>query len=100
MKPKRIVSKDQDLNLVQDALGEWAEGISPLAYEMTLLGPISLKTGSNTVVHRLQRVLIGWMIVRRTSAAVVFDEQTGNKTPEISLKLNSSAVVTVWLLVF
>lgn len=100
MKPKRIVSKDQDLNLVQDSVAELADKISPLCFSFSLLGPIKLVTGSNSIAHKLQTKLRGWVVVGRNSGAVIFDEQATNKFPQTYLKLNASSAVTVTLLVF
>lgn len=100
MKPKRIVSKEQDLNLVQDSIAEVIDLISPVCFDLSLLGPIKLNSGTNVFAHKLQRKLQGWMVVRRNNGAVIYDEQTTNSFPEISLKLNSSSAVTVWLLIF
>jgi hypothetical protein len=100
MKPKRIASNTQELNLVQDTIGEAFSQISPLVYTMSLLKDIELVAGSNFIPHKLERALQGWIVVKRNTGAVIFDEQANNKYPQTSLRLNSTGLVTVTLLVF
>lgn len=100
MKPKRIASNIQELNLVQDTIGEAFSQISPLVYTMSLLKDIDLTAGTNFIPHKLERALQGWIVVKRNTGAVIFDEQANNKYPQTSLRLNAAAPVTVTLLVF
>lgn len=66
----------------------------------TILKEITLKTGSNTINHRLDAKLQGWQIVRQRAAASIYDNQDSNQTPELTLTLISSANVVVDLVVF
>lgn len=65
-----------------------------------LLQKIELKTGLNTVNHKLDRPLTGWMITRQRGPAAIYDKQDTNNTPAVTLLLVSDANVSVDLYVF
>ena len=65
-----------------------------------ILTSVSLASGSNTINHKLNRKLQGWMIVRQRASASIYDTQDSNTDPNNTLVLVSSAAVTVDLLVF
>ena len=94
-------TQDQDLMLMQT---KWAASINPVINQPwnsgVLLKSIALVSGSNTINHKLGRILQGWVIVRQRSAATVYDTQDTNTMPALTLKLTASANVTVDLLVF
>lgn len=56
--------------------------------------------GSNTIQHKLDRKLQGWVFVRKGAAAEVYDTQDTNTTPDRTLVLVSDAAVTVNIYVF
>lgn len=64
------------------------------------LNGIALVVGSNIIKHNLNRKLVGWKVIGQNAVASLYDTQATNKTPEITLVLVSSAVVTVKLEVF
>lgn len=66
----------------------------------TILTGIALKSGDNTVSHKLSQNLQGWFIVRLRGAATIYDKQDSNKNQSKTLVLNSSADVTVDIFVF
>ena len=94
-------SDEQPMTLMQTA---WASKLNPvLANAITqglLLKSVVLLAGANQINHKLGRALQGWLIVRSRSLASVYDLQDGNKTPTLTLSLQSSATVTVDLYVF
>ena len=96
-----IQSTDQDLMTVQQNL---TRTLNPIFNTNTLGGNIlpniSLSTGSNTINHKLGRVLSGWQLVRIRAAATIFDTQDANKTPDLTLTLTSSAPVVCDLYVY
>ena len=64
------------------------------------LQSIALTAGDTNVSHKLGSRLQGWMLVRKRSAAEIYDKQDDNPTPDKTLLLSSSADVTVDLYVF
>lgn len=65
-----------------------------------LLTNQTLVTGLNSINHGLGRNLNGWIPVRIRSSATFFDSQDTNKTPQLTLALNSSADVIADIYVF
>lgn len=94
-------TKDEDLNKVQRDL---VRTLNPI-FNTEILGgsllpSIALTSGSNSIDHKLGRNLTGWFITRLRSASTIYDTQDSNKTPDLTLELNSSAAVTIDLYVF
>lgn len=83
---------------------DWISKINPLlanpSNNSSILKDVILATGSNTVNHLLGKPLQGWNIIRRNSAATVYDTQATNPRPELTLILVASAPVTISLEVF
>jgi hypothetical protein len=96
-----IQSSDQAANLQQSYTSTAISnlGSSPIV-DGSILPSIALKSGSNSVSHKLGRKLNGWLIVRQRAAATVYDNQDNNQTPAQTLTLQASADVTVDLYVF
>lgn len=94
-------SDDQSLTLLQTA---WATQLNPvLALPQSsgvILKNVSLAIGDNTINHRLGRNLQGWQLIRVRAAATIYDKQDANQLKDLTLVLNSSAVVVVDLFVF
>ena len=61
---------------------------------------VKLVTGNNTINHTLARNLQGWMIVRRNTAATVYDTQDTNVQKDRTLTLVASAAVMVDIFVY
>lgn len=101
MRIQKINTPDRIINMVQDNIANVLEPLSsnPLISGL-ILTSVALKTGSNTVNHKLGRKLRGWFIVRQRSAASIYDNQDSNTLNAVSLILVSSANVTVDLYVF
>jgi hypothetical protein len=98
---KKVASGNEDTAKLQERLDEFFVPISkcPLI-DGVLLTNISIPTGSTvTVSHKLGRELIGWMIVRNRSQAIIWDSQDANVFKQRTLALNSSAntVVDLWV---
>lgn len=101
MKIKRINVNDRIINMIQDNISDVVDHIATKDIIFgEVIQKVSLTTGSNTISHRLGRTLIGWFIIRQRSSASVYDLQDSNANPELFLKLQSSANVTVDLYVF
>ena len=65
-----------------------------------ILNNQALKTGTNTINHKLEKPLTGWFIVRQKSLANIYDNPHNNKKPARNLILISNADVTVDIFVF
>jgi hypothetical protein len=75
--------------------------ISKSGLQVSILQNQVLTTGANTINHKLGRNLQGWYPVRFHGAwAQIYDTQDQNQMPSLTLALNSSADVTVDLVVF
>ena len=100
-KIQRINTPNRILNMIQDNIANIVEPIasSPIL-DNVILEKVSLKTGSNSVVHKLNRKVIGWFIIRQRSAGTVYDTQDTNPDPQIYLRLTASANIVVDLYIF
>lgn len=96
-----ISTPDQSLQLVQQQL---VRTLNPVFATPTLGGNLltnqSLGIGTNSINHGLGRTLNGWQIVRQRAEARIWDSQDNNKTPTLTLSLNSDSIVSVDLYVF
>lgn len=92
---------DTTLSLMQSG---WASLLNPLLSNPVnnglLLKKVLIKSGSNSISHKLGRKLQGWIIVRKRSSADIYDTQDANTMPELTLALHSSADVDVDIYVF
>lgn len=92
---------DQSLQLIQQNLVRVLNPVfSTPNLGGNLLTGITLKIGDNSINHGLGRNLNGWQIVRQRAHASISDDQDNNKTPALTLTLNSTDPVTVDLYVF
>ena len=96
-----INTSTPDLGTVQQNL---VRTLNPIFNTPTLGGNLltsqSLNVGANVINHGLGRNLNGWQLVRQRAAAQIFDSQDDNKTPNLTLALNSTAAVVVDIYVF
>jgi hypothetical protein len=92
---------DTSFTLMQTA---WANKLNPVIdlpqSSGVIIKNVSLKTGDNTIDHRLNRDLQGWQLIRVRAAATIYDKQDANQLKDRTLVLNSSAPVIVDLFVF
>lgn len=97
----RVQTENREVNQLQSNI---ISSLQPLTQNPLVSGRIvkqvSLKNGTNTINHGLNRTLIGWFLVRKRGNANIYDNQDNNKTPEINLILISSADVDVDIYVF
>ena len=98
-----ITKLPQGLPLQQMA-NTWATALNPVLacpiFNGLLLENIELVSGSNSVNHKLNRKLIGWMLTRINAPAVIYDTQETNQMPQLTLTLESDADTRVSLWVF
>ena len=98
----KIQTKDPAVNLMTDSLEKTLTPVfdNPLM-GWQLLKNIALEVGTNSITHKLGRKLVGWFITRqRGVASAFFDEQDTNLLPNLTLALNSSAIVVVDIYVY
>lgn len=92
---------DQALSLLQT---KWASVLNPViknpANLPIILNNVVLINGTTVVNHLLGRKLQGWKVILQNAAASIYDGQSTNQTPELTLVLVSNALVTVSLEVF
>lgn len=65
-----------------------------------IINNVVLAVGDNTINHMLGRNLQGWIIILKSANSNIFDKQSTNSTPNLTLVLNSSGIVTISLYVF
>lgn len=92
---------DRPFQLMQNS---WGAILNPLLQNPSnipvVLKSVALINGTTYVNHLLQRKLQGWKIIRQRASASIYDDQDNNAQPDLTLKLISSAAVTVDLEVF
>lgn len=93
---------DKELDRLMDNLEVILEDVLTRAViSGRLVEDVVVTTGqANTVNHRLGRKLRGWVVVRKSADANVWDEQATNELQSKELVLQSDATVTVSLWVF
>lgn len=96
-----IFKDPKDFSLMQTS---WASHLNPVVAlpqnSAAILPRVILTVGSNVISHRLGRKLQGWSVVRKRSAASIYDNQDQNAHTELTLILISDSIVTVDLEVF
>lgn len=99
---RKIRANDPVVEQLQRAVEDPLKDISSrLILDGQLLRDVVLTSGSDTVIdHKLQRNLVGWLVVRSNAAATYYDKQATNLTPDLTLVLRTSATATVTLWVF
>ena len=98
---KVIETESEELARVQVYVAQAIESLSssPLL-DGILLKNIQLASGTTSVQHKLNRVLQGYLIVRKRSNVDIWDSQDSNSNPSKTLNLEASATVNVDLYVF
>lgn len=56
--------------------------------------------GDNDVIHKLNRPIIGWQIIRQNAAAIVYESPTANPQPSAAVILRTTVNCTVSILFF
>lgn len=99
---KKISSDIREVNQLQENV---EQVLSPIIDKEILDGilikDVQLVTGQDNIVsHLLGRDLVGWIVTRQKSNAVVWDSQDSSTSKSRTLTLNCSANVTISLWVF
>ena len=91
---------DQTLMLMQT---KWAAILNPLLGNQLTQGNflqnVSLKSGDNTINHKLGKKLTGYLVTNMTGAFAQLYSKT-TSTPDLTFILNSNGTTTVDLYVF
>lgn len=97
----KLNTNDELQNRIQDNTKKAVSSVAsnPIV-QGSILSNVSLKSGDNTVDHKLGKKLTGWFIVRIRGAATIYDKQDSNAQASQTLVLNSSAAVSVDIFVF
>lgn len=83
---------------------KWAATLNPIVANPTtqgrLIKNVSLITGNNVINHGLGETLRGYIVVLKSADVSIYDSQTSNQTPDLTLVLISSGPAVVSLYVF
>lgn len=98
----RIRTEDDNADRIQDNIERFSrQFLDKEIIDGILLKDIDLVSAStNELNHSLGREIQGWIVVRQRASAIIWDDQDNNSRPELTLRLNTSADVTVDLWVF
>lgn len=97
----KMQTESREINQLQQYI---AQALNPILSNPENLGTITtnvqLVAGTNVVNHGLGKKLQGWSIVRKRSAAGIYDNQDSNPNPAKTLILVSDAAVSIDLYCF
>lgn len=98
---RRINVKDKDLRLVQDSVDKvFNVLLEKDILDGRLIKNIGLSSTPVSIDHKLGREVSGWILVRNSADARVWDDQASNTLPSTSLILVASAITVVSIWVF
>lgn len=98
----KIRTNDEDLATVQERVDDTFRPIlNKDLLDGRLIKSVSLVSGStNNVEHGLSRAVNGYIVVKKSATATIWDDELTNTTPISFLQLRTSANVIVDLWVF
>jgi len=99
---KKVRASDPATRQLQDAVSEVLQPLTEVEIlDGILIERVYIPTGAVKIIdHKLDRALRGWIVVGQNANAVLWDSQDSNRIPYKTLRLNSSANVTVSLWLF
>lgn len=98
---KVIETESEELSRVQTYVAQAIESLAASAIlDGILIKNVQLASGTNSVQHKLNRALRGYLIIRKRSNVDIWDSQDSNSNPSKTLNLEASATVNVDLYVF
>lgn len=87
--------------LQQNVDATFSSIVAKFLLNAVVVSGVTLETGKvNVVNHTLGQGLSGWIVVRKRGQADIWDSQDDNRSQNLTLWLNTSADVTVDLLIF
>lgn len=94
---RRIRSTNSDITRLQDAVAEPIRQItSKSILDGVVVSDVSLASGNTTFNHKLGRKPIGYLVIKRSGAADIYDSDL----TITSITVNSSAAITASFWVF
>lgn len=92
---RKVMTSDHTLNTLQtnieQAVGEVIR--SPLLDGALI--DATLASGANTVLHKLDREIVGWIVVDRNSAATIY--KTSSNSTDLVLTASAACTVKLWI---
>jgi hypothetical protein len=83
---------------------KWAATLNPLLanpiIQGQILSDVPLVMGANTINHGLGRKLVGYLVILNGANVTIYESQSTNQRPNLTLILNASGATTVSLYVF
>lgn len=83
---------------------KWAATLNPVVSNPivggVILSGVALTTGANTINHTLGTKIQGYIVILKSTNATIYDSQSTNQMPYLTLILNASGACTVSLYVF
>lgn len=98
---KVIGTDNNEINRIQEYISAAVESVAfSKILDGIIIKNVSLVTGPNEIPHKLNRPLIGWLIIRKRANVDVYDLQDNNAAPSRTLTLQAASAVTLDLYVF
>ena len=99
---QRIYTQDPLQQRLQDSIANSFSVLEKLPQlDSTIVENVALIAGGdNDVVHRLNRPIVGWQIIRINAAATVYESDTENTQPSAVVLLKTTVNCTVSILFF
>jgi hypothetical protein len=102
LKKTKIINTQAPLSRVQDNLASTLDTITSIEMlDGVRIENIKLLSGiDNLISHKLNRIPLGYIILRKRASSDIWDTQDSNKSPSKTLILNCSANVTIDIWIF
>ena len=86
------------------ARNKWSSELNPIIANPivngSILQNITLVSGLNVINHKLGQNLLGYVVIMKSANVAIYDSQTKNQTPQLTLQLISSGPAVINLYVF
>jgi hypothetical protein len=97
----RVQTDSREINQIQSNIATILNPIqaNPMSSGIIVDG-IVLASGSNVIQHTLGRILQGYIVILKSANVTIYDSQSTNATPNLTLVLVSSGAATISLYLF
>jgi len=97
----RVQTDSREINQIQSNIATILNPIqaNPMSSGIILSGVV-LASGSNVIQHTLDRSLQGYIVILKSANVTIYDSQSTNSTPNLTLVLVSSGAATISLYLF
>jgi len=92
---RKINTNDVTLQLIQENVDAALRTLSTPLQNGVLITGITLTTNDTKVSHKLGRIPVGYIVVKRSTAATVFD--TALTDTFLTLKATTPTIVSIWV---